>query len=318
MSDEPYALDFRRLKLLVSIERVLAAHGVLAMMRRDNHRLMGPCPIHQGDSPRAFVVDLERNIWYCFTGCARGGDVVDLVRALDRVDFRGAAVRLASLAQAGWDAPALLHHGPPASGSSERPFTPYTRELRLNPNTPWLRAKGIQTECASEHEVGAYLGRGWLAGCVGVRLRTPEGQPVGYAGRHLDPTDAARLGKWRFPPGLPKKELLYNYHRARPRWACGVVVVECPWGVLRLAQLGVPAVSLLGVSLSSAQRALLVEAPRVILLLDGDRAGRSAGPILQAALTGTEVRIVELPDGCDPDDLSDAALAAVLKKPAGA
>jgi len=309
--------DFRRLKRVVSIERVLAAYGALPQMRRQGNRLIGACPIHNGDNLQAFVADLERNLWYCFTQCATGGDVVDLVRGVERVDFRGAAERLAALAE-GAGLGVIPRPTPRSSPVLERAFTPFTRELRLDPNAPLLQAKGIRRECAIRHEVGWYAGRGWLAGCVGVRLRTPEGQPIGYAGRRIATFDSARTGKWRFPRGLPKTGLLYNYHRARQSWADDLVVVECPWGVLRLDQLGIAAVALLGVSLSAAQRSLLADAPRVTLLLDGDPAGRAAGPRIRDALgPATEVRIVGLPVGRDPDDLSDVQLSAILERVPG-
>jgi DNA primase len=95
----PPRLDFRRLKRRVGIEQLLQANGCLAGMQRRGRRLVGRCPLHGGDNPRAFVADLSKNLWYCFTGCRAGGDVVELARRLLGLSYPEAARYLASLAE---------------------------------------------------------------------------------------------------------------------------------------------------------------------------------------------------------------------------
>jgi DNA primase len=158
--------------------------------------------------------------------------------------------------------------------------------------------------------VGEWHGVGMLAGCVAVRLHDPSGEPLGYAGRRRDPDEAARPGKWSFPRALPKVRLLYGLHRVRGE---RVVLTECPWGVLRLAQLGVHAVAVLGVAMSTQQRALLASFREVLVLMDGDHAGRAAAVTVVRDL-GNRAHLVDLPDGADPDDLTDAALATVANQ----
>jgi len=299
-------LDFWRLKRLVSIERVLADHGLLDKLTRRSDRLVGPCPLHGGDNPGAFVVSLSKNLWHCFTGCFSGGDVVDLICKLQQCDQRRAAHYLAALAATVPTRPMPQ----PRPQPRPRGFRPYTKRLPLEPSARFLRDKGIGPAIASRFEVGAYKGRGMLAGCVAVRLHSTQGHVLGYAGRRLDPQHVARRGKWTFPPGLPKSKLLYGYHRAWPLMQRrGVVLVECPWGVLRLAQLRVPAVALLGTGLSQAQQALLWALPSVVITMDGDPAGTSAAASLRRRLPNSVV--FELPQGKDPDDLDDSQLLRV-------
>lgn len=248
------------------------------------------------------MVTLSKNLWHCWTRCG-GGDVVDLVRCLDGTSYGQTAQTLATLADAAPSQGELL------LAPVKRPFRPFTRSLPLDPRAPLLEHKGILPVTARRFEVGAYRGSGFLAGCVGVRLHDLEGYPLGYAGRRLDPIEAHRYGKWKYPQRLPKSELLYGYHRVSSRLDNAVVVVECPWGVMRLTQLGIPAVALLGTHLSRAQRAVLVAIPRVLLMLDGDSAGRSAAVDIERAIgSDTEVGLIRLADGCDPDDLSDEEL----------
>ncbi len=89
------------------------------------------------------------------------------------------------------------------------------------------------------------------------------------------------------------------------------MVVECPRGAMRLMQIGFPTGALLGVHVSSAQFQLLYPFSRIVMRLDGDDAGRSASRKIANALTqhaGRRVHRIELPQGLDPDDLSDTDL----------
>jgi len=298
----PSHLDFRRLKRIVTIEQVLASKGI--RLRRRGAHLVGPCPIHCGDNPSAFTVHRQRNIWRCFTGCDAGGDVVELARLLEGGSYTAAATCLARLA--GQAAPEWRPRTPLAR---PRPFQPFTRQLPLDPTARFLAHKGIRPEIARRFQVGAFYGHGMLAGCIAVRLFDPKGTPLGYAGRRLDPEMATTHGKWKLPCGLPRNTLLYGYHHTLHLLHCGVVLVEGPWGVLRLAQLGIPAVALLGAHLSPTQQSLLRDLPKVVILMDGDEAGRNAAATIRQALPNAAVS--DLPDGLDPDDLADQNLVKV-------
>jgi len=73
-------------------------------------------------------------------------------------------------------------------------------------------------------------------------------------------------------------------------------------------------VALLGVSLSEVQEQLLVERfPRLVLMLDGDEAGRRASQQLAARLKGkVSLSVVEVPSGRQPDQLSSAEMELLL------
>jgi len=296
----PSRLDFRDLKRRVTIEHVLAERGLLDRFHARGDSLVGPCPFHGGDSQTAFVASRPKNLWYCFTHCRAGGDVVELVRRLDDSGYRETARYLARIA-GDRDLPT-----PP----SQPPFTPFTATLRLDPHAPFLIAKGIRPDTARAFDAGLYRGRGFLEGCLGVRLHDAEGNPLGYAGRVLDPQRARQRGKWKFPARLPKRALLFNYHRIRSRLGEGVVLVEDPWSVMRLAQIDVPSVALLGTTLSLDQQALLRPSPQILLMLDGDSAGQLAAKDLTRTLGWASVGVVHLPRDTDPDQLTDGELLA--------
>ena len=306
--------SFRELKRIVTVEQVLASRGLLGGLRVRGDDLVGPCPLHGGDNSNAFVISRSKDLWRCFT-CCGGGDVVELIRRIDGPCYRNARQVLRRLA-----GDRDHHTRPPddramwrqAPQQTPPPFTPYTRRLDLDPSAPMLKAKGIEAATAARFEVGAWHGFGFLSGCVGVRLHDPDGRPLGYAGRRISPPADGQIGRWKLPSRLPKGSLLYGWHRVMPGGQQRLVVVEGVWGVLRLAQVGVPAVALLGAHASARQCAMLASAKRVVLMLDGDRAGRVGTRRLVGQLNGRgDVRVIELGDGVDPDDLGDGELASV-------
>lgn len=306
----PAHLRFSRLKRLVSIEQVLAHRGLLARMRRQAHTLSGPCPIHRGDNPRAFVVSRSKNLWRCFTRCDAGGDVVELVRRLDRCPYRQVAHYLSSLARDPQPTRPPIERitRPP------KPFSPFRRRLPLDPEADFLRQKAIHPNTARRFEAGLYRGPGFLSQAIGVRLYDLQARPLGYAARRLDPQAIRDRGKWNLPPRLPKDQLLYNFQRLRTRNAHTLVIVECPWGVMRLDQIGIPAVALLGTHLSPGQHQLLLPTPHLIVMMDGDPAGRNAASrIRQQMHAHPNLSVVSITDGLDPDDLNDGQIAAILQ-----
>ena len=300
---------FSNLKRLVSISAVLNDKGLNGNFKKTGDRLVGPCPIHGGDNPNGFVISISKNQWYCFTKCGRGGDVVEFVRILNNTGYRKVAEYLASLVS--------RQPTPPVASSrlsSPDVFRPYTLSLPLNSTSSFLRQKAIKPSTARRFEAGAYHGKGFLCECVGIRLHDLQGYPLGYAGRRLDPHQVKQYGKWKFPTGVPKNRLLYNFHRITSQINRGLFVVEGAWGVMRLSQLNIPAIALLGLHVSDFQFEVLRKVPRLILMLDGDDAGRKAtAKLLKRFETVTKVDYVILPPGYDPDEFSDNILFEITK-----
>jgi phage/plasmid primase-like uncharacterized protein len=73
----------------VAIDGELARRGV--KLKRFGRELVGPCPACGGRD--RFAVNVGKQIWNC-RGCARGGDVIDLVRHLDGTGFAAAVETL--------------------------------------------------------------------------------------------------------------------------------------------------------------------------------------------------------------------------------
>jgi len=307
---------FKDLKKRVGIGRVLEVYNLCGRLKRHGDQLVGPCPLHGGDHPTAFRVHLARGLWNCFTACG-GGDLVDLICRIEKCSKISAA-RIIQRIMTTMPAPLSLQPGAnPCGETATIPFRPFRRRIPLNPRAPFLQDKGIKVETAARFEAGEPDPRStFLRGTIAVRLHDLQGRPLGYCGRRLEPDAISHWGKWRFPARFPKGQLLYNAHRALVERRRGIVVVECPWAAMRLTQAGVSGVvALLGTTITRVQLAWLAPAPIVLLLLDGDQAGRSgARTITQALARYTTVRIHQLPPEQEPEDLSDADLAALVQQ----
>jgi DNA primase len=66
-------------------------------LKREGKEFIGPCPLCRGDD--RFAVNTKKEVWNC-RGCGVGGDVIDLVRHLDSVEFLEACTTLAGPAPA--------------------------------------------------------------------------------------------------------------------------------------------------------------------------------------------------------------------------
>jgi DNA primase len=105
----------------------------------------------------------------------------------------------------------------------------------------------------------------------------------------------------------------FNLHRAQH--CKHLVVVEGYFAAIHLHGLRVPAVALMGTSISVQQLELLAHATarHVTVMLDGDEAGRAASEEVAGAIANVAwSRIVHLPDGAQPDTIDRAQLERTL------
>jgi DNA primase len=166
---------------------------------------------------------------------------------------------------------------------------------------PYLAGRGVDPETARQFGIGYNRGKGSMAGSIVIPIHDENGSLVAYAGRSVDETGP----KYRFPPRFRKSLVLFNLHRAAANGE-SVVVVEGFFDCIKVHQAGLPCVvALMGCSLSIRQEELLQQHFReVILLLDGDKAGRSAATVIAGRLVPKlSTRLVQVPDGSQPDQM---------------
>ena len=158
-----------------------------------------------------------------------------------------------------------------------------------------------------------------------------QGRVVGFSGRVLPDPDSGQIdkeaGKYVNSPESPiykKGDTVFGLFQARQtiRQSEQAIVVEGNFDVVSLHARGVTnVVAPLGTAFTAEQAALLKRfCPEVVLLFDGDAAGRKAirssrEPCRKAGLA---VRAATLPEGKDPDDIARERGADGIKAVVGA
>jgi DNA primase len=144
-----------------------------------------------------------------------------------------------------------------------------------------------------------------------IPIHNERGELMAYCGRAVDGTQP----RYRFASGFAKSEFVFNLHRVAAAGHPSAVVVEGFFGCLKMHQAGVPVVALMGSALYESQKsALLRHFQSIILILDGDTAGRRATAVITAQLRPHDtVRVIHLPDGVQPDQLTADVAREVLQ-----
>jgi DNA primase len=304
-------VDFRAVKAVVSMQMVLDRYGV-NWLRKNGDELRGRCPIHKGEGTDTFHTNLTKNAFQCFS-CKARGNVLDFVDAIEQCTVRDAAVKLADWFSVG----ASNVENPPATkpaaaerrGEGTAENKPLTFQLKgVNPEHPYLAARGISKETATAFGIGFFSGRGQMSGRVVIPIHNGNGELVAYSGRSIDGAEP----KYKLPGGFHKSLELYNLHRAT---GATVVLVEGFFDCIKVHTAGYPCVALMGSSLSEGQEALLSSHfGGVVLLLDGDEAGRKGTDDCLLRLGRRMwVKAAAVPEGKQPDMLSDEELRALVE-----
>jgi DNA primase len=313
-------VDFRAVKQAVSLEAVLS-HYRVRNLRRQRSQLQGPCPIHRGKRRDSFRVSLTQNAFHCFS-CQAKGNVLDFVAAVESCSVREAALRLQHwFGLAGRIGSRPVLPVPSVTAKAEKDELIRKKEggnpvlgfrLRgVDESHPYLRQHGIDPATAAEFGVGLYSGPGLMSGRIVIPIRNQYGEIVAYAGRAL----ADQLPKYKLPVGFQKGRELFNLHRALATDQKSVIVVEGYFDCMKVHQAGFRnVVALMGCSLSPQQaRSLQTRFERLILMLDGDEAGRRATQaIVHHLAANIPCLVFRIPDGTQPDQLSSSEIQKLV------
>ncbi|MBX9660412.1 MAG: toprim domain-containing protein [Nitrospiraceae bacterium] len=324
-------VDFRIVKERVSMQAILDHYNV-RLRQANQHSLRGKCPLptHSSEkSAESFSVQTEKNIWACQSAsCAgsrqgkKGGNILDFVSVMENCSIREAAQKLhgwflsatpinrsTEMGERGREPKEKLVPKKEEEGSQAEINKPLSFTLKdIDPAHPYVRQRGVDEAVARHFGIGYFPGRGQMNGRVVIPIHNEKGELVAYAGRSIDGSEP----KYRLPAGFVKTAVLFNLHRVLEhaketgQGSDVVIVVEGFFDCLNVHRAGLPhVVALMGSSLSDAQETLLAQFNRVILLFDGDDAGRAAAlAIVPRLMARTFVKVITLPDGTQPDQLS--------------
>lgn len=153
-----------------------------------------------------------------------------------------------------------------------------------------------------------------------IPIRSPEGRNIGFGGRKVEGEEGPKYLNSRESALYNKSETLFGMDLAREeiRRRKVAILVEGYFDCIALHEVGLKnAVALCSTALTPGHLEVLAraEARELVLLLDGDLAGRKAVERLSAALlsAGKPTRVALLPDGEDPDTFGRQEGAAGLE-----
>jgi len=344
-------VDFAEVKKAVPINMVLL-HYDIALKQKNATSWRGKCPLptHTGDSENSFSVNTEKNAWACHVasckkarGGRKGGNQLDLVAVMEDCTVRDAALKLQDwfdvkasnekpadyvssrdrgrkpkqekLVAEKKDVPDETPSPEVEDGTQEKePNQPLEFELKsIDGSHSYIRKRGIKEGTAKHFGVGFFHGKGSMSHRLVIPVHNETGTLIGYAGRAIDDELAENEGKYKTP--FKKSLVVFNLHRAKCFEKRRVVVVEGFFDCMKVYQAGFPnVVALMGSELYERQEELLTNHfDRVVLLLDGDEAGRAAVSEITSQLArNCFVRVVELPDGIQPDMMSSEEIRRIL------
>jgi DNA primase len=323
-------VSFDEIKKTVTLQMAIERYGI-PLRRVNANTLRGKCPLpaHGSEtSNESFTATLTKGVggaWACQSkSCIKtrgrvGGNVLDFVAAMEQCSVRDAAIKLQMwfLVPAAGESPASVGKEPEPNlvpeknngvgeSDSNKPLT-FTLQ-NIDCTHPYLSERGLMEETAKTFGVGFFPGKGSMHGRIVIPIHNPEGELVAYAGRSIDGSEP----RYKFPAGFHKSLELFNLHRVKGELS--VVLVEGFFDCMKVTHAGYPSVALMGSTMSKAQEKLLGDFGHVVVMLDGDEAGREAavGILDRLQRVVYQVQLVELPQGAQPDQLSVDELQRLL------
>lgn len=336
-------LDFTAIRNDISFDDVLAHYDIAA--RATGPQIKISCPFHEDATPSCSI-NREKGNFNCF-GCPAKGNVLDFIGLMEgyapNETFKAAKRALAIIGadaanyrktEGAPEKPKTPRNGPKTDNKGKRSATPpksrpeasqaasasipkepkgnpvLDLELSLDAEHPFLTDRGVTHEQAEAFGIG-FCSRGMMRNRIAIPLHNTHGELVAYVGRYAIEPVPEDQPKYKQPKGFEKSLELFNLHRAKAMDKRFVVVVEGFWSTLRLHANGIPAAALMGTSVSPAQAQAIVDAgfTHVILILDGDEAGRVALPAATEVLSQhVYVKTILLLDGVKPDTMDEAII----------
>ena len=302
----------------------------------------GVCPFHDDHSP-SMSVSKERQIYTCFS-CGATGNVYKFIQDYENVSFMEAVKKCADIAGISVNIKGHKDYNKYQDlydiyELSQKFYQNNINSIKGKKAKEYLYSRHLNDEIIKEFGIGLSLGdRDILtkllknkydektllqSGLINEgpydlydvyhnRIMFPlyslTGQVIGYNGRVYNGETENKYVNSKETQIFKKRELLYNYHRAKDfcRISKQVIIVEGPMDVIRCYSIGIKnVVAALGTAFGKEQALLIRKlSSEVILLYDGDDAGLKGTKITIEELQkiGIQPKVVRLEDNLDPDE----------------
>lgn len=281
------------------IKRVLIGSGITIQNEVDTDYIIF-CPFHNNYRTPAAEIDKESGTFYCFS-CQHVADLPEVVMEVTQRKYFE-AVRFIKSKEA--EENIIQSVGSKLIEKPEYSIFDISTIKRLH-------EEAMDSERAISYYAGRHitkesmekfgLGYSEKRDMVTIPVHAPDGLPVGFVGRSVEGKD------FKNTPGLPKSKVLFNLHRVK--LSNEVYIVESSFDVIRMDQVGMPAVATLGANVSNIQIDLLKKYfNRVNVIADNDEAGGNMVDRIQEKL-GSRVSKIQLnKEYKDVGDMDDEAI----------
>lgn len=297
------------------VKRVLIGSGIDVERDLDNDFLIF-CPFHGNFRTPAGEVNKESGLFFCFS-CQHTADLVELVMYVTKRTYFE-SVRFIEGKKTSIDFQSDILNKLVVKPE----FVPFDdvmiKRLNLQALDSPRAMRYFSGRKITEASVKKFsLGYSDKNDMVTIPVTAPDGMMIGFVGRSVEGKEFKNTN------GLPKSKTLFNLHRVKS--SREVYVVESSFDVIRLDQVGLPAVATLGANVSNKQIELLRQHFNdIYVIADNDEAGGGMASRISERLPG-RVSVIQLEkkykDIGDMDDESiknlnyefDKSIAAMLQ-----
>lgn len=247
-------------------------------LTKQTNRYTGCCPVHGGDSTKAFTIYVDDARWFCWSRhCEEnlGSNFINLICHLKNWSYSQTTKWLLSLE---YDPNFVIEEYKP----KEYEHTATRDEIRSELQIPagFYLKKGFTHKILNEYDVGYCANpRHAMFGRVVFPVYDQVNKFVGYTGRTIYPISNTNP-KWQHYQ-IKTSNYLYNLNKAYSHIekSQSIILVESCGNVLRLVQNGIlNVVGTFGAHLSRQQEIKIECSPakKVYLMFDQDKAGQEA------------------------------------------
>jgi DNA primase len=283
-------------------KRILAGVGVDIEGEVDTDYIIF-CPFHGNYRTPAGEIDKNTGTFYCFS-CHKVADVYEFVMTVSGKTYFEAARYIKKN-----EVESDLRNEIVSKLLDKPDYLPFDQAVvdRLASEAKLSdRAVGyFEGRSISRHSMDRFsLGYSESRDMVTVPVHAPDGLLVGFVGRSVEGKD------FKNTPGLPKSKVLFNLHRVKS--SSKIFVVESSFDVIRLDQVGMPAVATLGANVSNIQVELLRKYfNNIYVIADNDEAGGNMKDRIIEKI-GPRVSVIQLDKQYkDIGDMDDEAIKSI-------
>lgn len=281
------------------IKRVLAGSGLNIEKEAESEYIVF-CPFHSNHRTPAGEINKFSGLFFCFS-CSRTADLVELImHCSNRTYFE--SVRFIKSKEVETDIVSDITN----KLVDKEEWKPFSNSLIDQLNYRALEnGRGLdyfnKRKISKDSIIKFKLGYSEKQDMVTVPVHNHEGLCIGFVARSIEGKD------FKNTPGLPKSKILFNLNRIKA--ASRVYIVESSFDVIRLDQVGLPAVATLGANVSSKQIDLLQRYfSDIMIIADNDEAGGNMKEKLIERL-GSHVTVINIDKSYkDIGDMDDKSI----------